>query len=443
MKLNQQPLLLKKLSKNSMTQSKKFRKSNLSSTGVKAPVIHELDCGLKVVYKRVYGTHTTNMGYIIGAGSVNDPKGKEGMAHFFEHILFRNTKKKNQLQIINEVERIGGDLNAFTAKEVTVVYANFLSKYYSKILKLLTDVVFNNSINESDVYKEKEIIADEISMYEDSPDELIYDQFNEELFKGSKYGNRILGNKQTLLNISKGSLERFYQKHYRTTNIVLSIVTNLDWNEVKKQFRFLESELEYKKFKTSKIKLDSLQNITFNKTIPKKLSQNYLCIGRKAYNHASSKKVPFMLLNNIIGGPGMNSKLNLELREKKALTYHIESLFTSYKDEGIFCILVGAEARNISKCEKLIDRVLSKFESKALGEKSLLNAKKQFVNQLLMAEESKHSMMVFNGKQVLWYNRVESMDDFLDKVKNVNSQALLRISEEMFGANELSKLKYT
>lgn len=425
-----------------MKQSKKLQKKSLSSQGVNAPKIHKLDCGLRVVYKKAFGTHTTHMGFVIGAGAINDPKGCEGTAHFFEHILFRNTESKSQIQIINQIERIGGDLNAFTAKEVTVVYANVLSKYYGKILKLLTEVVFKNKIREQDIVKEKAIIMDEIAMYQDSPEELIYDEFNEKLFEGSKYGNSILGNKKSLEKINIKVLELFYKKFYKTSNVVLSIVSNLEWKEVRKQFLFLESNLENQSFKEKEISKILAEGETFNKVVRKKLSQNYLCLGRKAYTHTHKNRIAFMLLNNILGGPGMNSILNLEIREKKALTYNIESSYTAYKEEGVFCVLIGADANNMAKSEKLIRKVLSRLVKHGVSDKFLRQSKRQFINQLLMAEESKHAMMVFNGKQVLWYDKIESINDFLEKVDNVGKKEIDTIAKDMFDTRNLSLLKY-
>lgn len=424
----------------------KYRKKDFKYNGRTTTHSTQLDCGLRVAYKKVEGTQTSQLGYVVGAGSIDDSEGMEGTAHFFEHLLFRGTKNLSQHQIIQRIENIGGELNAFTGKEVTVVYSHVLSQYFDQALQLLTEVVLNNSLNPKAVDKERDIIKDEIALYEDSPEDLIYEQFTEHLFPHHSYGSPILGSYDSLKQITQDELTRFYHQFYGIKNMVLTIVSNIEWHELQpflnrlnvKLGSFNQGEINDRKpynrngsFRTFKLKFD------------KGLSQSYLCLGREVYEYQDPRRVQLMLLNNILGGPGMNSKLNLELREKRALTYHIDSNYTAYSQVGIFSVNISTEMGQEETCIRLIQNVMEKLGERLLGERTFKNAKRQFINQLLMAEESKHASMVFNGKQLLQYGRIESFDSFIADVEMVSAHDIKSLAQQLFTQNTLSSITYS
>ena len=430
-----------------MKPLKKSAKNILIEQLDETPIVMQLECGIRLVYKQVLGTATTQIGFVVNAGAVNDVKGKEGTAHFFEHLVFRGSQNYSHRQIINQIELIGGELNAFTTKEITVVYAHALSTYLGKVYKLLKDIVLKNKISQTGIDKEKLIIREEMAMYEDSPEELIYDEFTELLFEKSKYGSSILGTRESLNNINQNDLEDFYQTYYRNDNMVLSVVSNLSLKEVLKKLdeKELTSKAEHSSTVTDEINSSTnsdqeRQIFTVHKA--KSLAQNYICLGAQAYPHRNPKRIALLLLNNILGGPGMNSKLNLELREKNAWTYHIESNYSAFKNKGLFTISLATDADKSLRSIRRIKKILLSMCTSDISERTLKQAKKQFVNQLLMAEESKHSQMIFNGKQLLWYGNTETVKHFLDMVETITPETIKQVANEVLHPSKISLLIY-
>ena len=392
-----------------------------------------------MVYKQSSGTKTSQVGFVVNVGSRDDGN-NPGIAHCFEHMLFRGTHKRSSNQIINRIELVGGELNAFTAKDVTVVYANVLSDYFSRSIDLLSDIVFDSNFTKAALSKERNIIKEEINLYLDTPEEYLYDEFQTFMYPGHPMGYNILGTEDTLAKIGIEELNTFYKAYYQPKNMVLSVISDLPFEKVVSLCQWVEN---YKGEPVEKraVNVALPKYGHFDKIIKKEFNLAYVCLGTEAYNHLDAKKYNLMLLNNILGGPGMNSKLNMSIREKRALTYQIDSTYTSYDNTGMFYINFATEINQLELTLVLIKAEIDKLCNKEISENALIKAKQQFTNQLRMAEESKSSLMVYNGKQLLLYNRVNELDYYLKMVNAVDAEMVKDTAEEIISYGSLSQLK--
>lgn len=400
---------------------------------------HVFSNGLKLVYKQSFSAQTSQIGFVINVGSRDDGE-QPGIAHFFEHMLFRGTHKRSSSQIINRIEWVGGELNAFTAKDITVVYANVLSDYFARSVELLSDIVFNSKFTDNVLTKERNIIREEINLYLDTPEEYLYDEFLNHLYGSHPMGYNILGTEETIAKIGVKELNEFYSTYYQPQNMVLSVISDLPFEEVLAKCQDLES-IEKGSFreKPSVQGLDA--PVRFNQSLEKDFNLAYVCLGKEAYAYNDPRKYNLMLLNNILGGPGMNSKLNMTIREKKGLTYQIDSTYTSYDNTGVFYINFATEMQQLEMTMALIDKEVSKLCVAPIKDKELKKAKQQFKNQLRMAEENKSALMVYNGKQLLLHDMVQPLNTYLDLISAVKSEDLQQTANEVISYENLSLLK--
>jgi len=395
--------------------------------------------GLQLVHKQSLGTQTSNMGFVINVGSRDDGN-LPGIAHFFEHMLFRGTHKRSSTQIINRIEWVGGELNAFTAKDVTVVYANVLSDYFDRSIELLADIVFNSKFSESALSKEQNIIREEINLYLDTPEEYLYDEFLNYLYQSHPMGYNILGTEDTIAQIGIKQLNQFYTTYYQPENMVLSVVSDLDFEKVLKLCSGLEQIQRApipEKPKVQQLK----KSKKFDRSFEKDFNLAYVCLGKEAYAHDNKKKYGLMLLNNILGGPGMNSKLNMTIREKRGLTYQIDSTYTSYDNTGVFYINFATEMKQLDLTLQLIEKEIGKLCGASLSKNEIGKAKQQFKNQMRMAEESKNALMVYHGKQLLLYDQVQPLSVYLERIDDIQADDLRIVAQEIMEFSDLAQLK--
>ena len=400
---------------------------------------HVFSNGLKLVYKQSFGTATSHLGFVINAGSRDDGK-HPGIAHFFEHMLFRGTHKRSSSQIINRIEWVGGELNAFTAKDITVVYANVLSDYFKRSVDLLSDIVFNSKFTETALNKERNIIREEINLYLDTPDEYLYDEFLNHLYASHPMGYNILGTEETIANIGIKELNTFYNTYYQPQNMVLSVISDLPYAKVLEHCQILES-IQQSNLNPKPNVQGLKKSRHFIQSLEKDFNLAYVCLGKDAYSYNDPKKYNLMLLNNILGGPGMNSKLNMTIREKKGLTYQIDSSYTSYDNTGVFYINFATELHQLDLTIALIEKEVNKLCKAPLKESELKKSKQQFKNQLRMAEENKNALMVYNGKQMLLHNTVQPLNTYLNLIDSVHAEDLQRTAIEIIQYDQLSLLK--
>lgn len=400
---------------------------------------YTLKNGIRVIHQQAAGK-VAHLGVVINTGSRDEEDGEHGIAHFIEHVIFKGTHKRKAYHVISRLEDVGGEIDAYTTKEETAIYASFLKEYYSRSMELFADILFNSTFPEKELEKEKEVILDEINSYKDSPAELIFDDFEELIFNGHPIGRNILGEPDSLKKYKKENLLNFIGKNYNTDQMVICSVGDVNFSMVikwaNKYFEGHEANI-----RTNRREVLNGYKATV-KQIDKKTYQAHCIIGNRAYAITDEKRLPLELVNNILGGPGMNSRLNLALREKHGFTYNIESFYNPYTDTGIFGIYFGTEQEKVDKSIKIIERELKLLQNKSLGILQLDRAKKQIIGQMAIGAESKSNLMLNIGRSYLLFDKVDPLDVVYEKVNAVTSTQLMEVAMEVFDFSKLSTLIY-
>ncbi len=377
---------------------------------------------------------------MINAGSRDELENEEGLAHFIEHVLFKGTKRRKAYHILSRMEDVGGELNAYTDKETTVIYSSFLLADYARAIDLIFDIALNSTFPVKELNREKEVILDEINSYKDSPSELIFDDFEGLLFPNHSLGANILGTPNMVKSFRQKDVKRFIDREYGTNRMVFASVGNIKANRLQK---LLEKHLEN----------SHLTNRPLARRIPGKYEsvnqkyqrsnfQSHILIGNRAYAAEHPKSRVLFLLNNILGGPGMNSRLSLNIRERHGYTYNLESYYTPYSDSGVFGIYAGTDPTNMDKTQHLIMRELKSLRTKQLGTLQLSKAKRQLLGQLAMGQENNTALMLALGKSLLLFDRIDSFEEIQAKINAISAKDLLEVANEVFDESALSILVY-
>ena len=405
---------------------------------------YTLDNGLRIIHlpsdsKVVY------CGYQINAGTRNEEPGEEGLAHFCEHVTFKGTERRKAWHILNCLESVGGDLNAYTNKEGTVYYSAILKEHIARAVDLLSDIVFHSVYPQAEIDKEVEVICDEIESYNDSPAELIYDEFENILFKGSPLGHNILGTAEQVRAFKTEDALRFTQKLYRPDNAIFFAYGDIDF---KKLVRLLqralandESVVNLAEEKLPK-KYPSVGDGIAGQTIvmQKNTHQAHVMIGTRAYDVNDDRRMPLYLLNNMLGGPGMNAKLNLALREHNGLVYTVESTMVSYGDTGTWSIYFGCDEHDVKRCLRLVRKELDKFMQKPLSDAQLKAAKKQIKGQIGVACDNRENFALDFGKSFLHYGWEKNVDRLYEQVDEITAAQIQAVAQELFDKDRLTTL---
>ncbi|MEJ7780058.1 MAG: pitrilysin family protein [Daejeonella sp.] len=399
--------------------------------------VHTLQNGIRVLHKHT-ASNISHACIIINAGSRDEADSKDGLAHFIEHLLFKKTEKRNTNQILNRLELVGADLNAYTTKEYTCVHASFLKPHLERSLDLFEDIVFHSIFPEDEMIKEKEVILDEISSYQDQPDEAINDDFEDLLFEGHPLGRNILGTAESVQSFTKKDIISFIQANYRTEEIIIGICGDYSFKNVAHIAEKLFGRIPENRSgrKREEINLYSPKELRFSKPI----NQSHCVIGNRSYPMHHQHKVGFLLLNNLLGGTGMSSRLNLEIREKYGIAYTIESSYTPMSDTGIFSIYFGTDAEKTPKALKLVERELKKLREQKLGPLQLQQAKQKFIGQIALGEENRMGLIISMTKSLLDYGKVDSLEEVFTKINAVTSSQILEIANQMLDPGKLSFL---
>ena len=367
---------------------------------------HTLPNGIRLIHKPDKSA-VTYCGMVMNAGSRDENENEEGMAHFVEHMLFKGTDKRRSGHIINRLENVGGELNAFTSKEETVVYAAILNEYFERAIELISDIVLHSTFPQKEIEKEVVIILDEIQSYNDSPSELIFDDFEEMLFDNHSIGHNILGKPELLEKFRTADAQRFVAKHYRPEEIVFFAVGDLNFSHFVK--------LAKKYLVNLSIAVDRSERIAPTTYYPqrrevvKNTHQVHFMVGNRAYDLYNPNRMGMYLLNNILGGPGMNSLLNLSLRERNGLVYNVESSYQPFTDTGLWSVYFGCDAENAKRCEQLVYNELQKLREQKLSDVSLKKYKLQLMGQMAIAGEQKENLALSLGKSFLRYGKIDDM----------------------------------
>lgn len=444
---------------------------------------YTLDNGLRIIHlpsdsKVVY------CGYQINAGTRNEEPGEEGLAHFCEHVTFKGTERRKAWHILNCLESVGGDLNAYTNKEGTVYYSAILKEHIARAVDLLTNIVFHSVYPQAEIDKEVEVICDEIESYNDSPAELIYDEFENIIFKGSPLGHNILGTAEQVRSFKTEDALRFTRKLYRPDNAIFFAYGDIDFKKLVKLIRKALADDDSGKVaenaansvgKLAEEKLPQISqitqisgdenSITTEKSVSsvksvgpenypsvgkeiagqtivmqKNTHQAHVMIGTRAYDVNDSRRMPLYLLNNMLGGPGMNAKLNLALREHNGLVYTVESTMVAYGDTGIWSIYFGCDEHDVKRCLRLVRKELDKFMQKPLSEAQLKAAKKQIKGQVGVACDNRENFALDFGKSFLHYGWEKNVDRLYEQVDEITAEQIQAVAQELFDKDRLTTL---
>ena len=401
--------------------------------------IHTLQNGIRVLLKP-HASEIAHACILVNTGSRDEAPEKDGLAHLIEHLLFKRTERRNTNQILNRLELVGADLNAYTTKEYTCIHASFLNQYLERALDLFEDLAFHSVFPAEEIEKEKGVILDEIASYLDQPEEAIQDDFEELIFKGHALGRNILGTPKTMSSLSRKDIQEFIKANYRTDEIVIGICGAYDFAKVikvvEKLFGHLPANLSSKKRESP------LSYQAEHITSPKPINQCHAVLGNRAYAIHHSNREALLLLNNLLGGMGMSSRLNLEIREKYGIAYSVESNYTPLSDCGIFSIYLGTDAEKMDKALKLVHRELKKLREHKIGDVQLHRAKQKFIGQIALAEENRLSLIISLSKTLLDFGSIDPLDVLFAKINQVTSEQLLSISNEVFEPEKLSLLVF-
>ncbi len=400
----------------------------------------QLENGLQVIHKMV-DRPIAHCGLFIQAGTRDEIAGESGLAHFIEHAIFKGTKKRRAYHILNRLDSVGGEIDAYTTKELTCYYASFLTDYYDRAMDLISDISFNSQFPEKELKKEKEVILDEINVYNDSPSELIYDEFEAQVFRGHALGNPILGTSDSVKALNRDHILAFQKRLYHPENMVFSSVGNLTEKalrrKVEKHFGHLPAGKP--KIQRSVFEAKAGEKITSNK----ETYQSHLMMGQATYGLNHKKRLALILLNNILGGPALNSILNMKVREKYGFTYNIESNYAGYTDTGLFSIYLGTDPKYLDACVKAINSELKKLREVKLSTTKLHLAKQQLLGQLAISRESNVNLMLGQGKNVLFHGEVKDLSRIYEKLDAISSAELQNLANEILNPKQFDQLLYS
>lgn len=400
--------------------------------------IKTLPNGITLVHRQVMHTEISHLGIMLDIGSRDEEKNEEGLAHFWEHLAFKGTKKKNNMQIINRLEIIGGELNAYTTKEKICFHASVLSPYFERAVELLADITFHSIFPVKELEKERSVILEEMSMYYEAPEEAIQDDFDELLFPNHPLGINILGTSETVQSFKQSDLSAFIARNMDTSRIVISSIGK---QSHEKAFQWAEKHVGYIPTKKNQVKRIIPSAMIPTERITKRgITQSHVALGRQSYAIAHPDRLAFFMLINLLGGPSMNSLLNVSVRERHGLVYSIEANFTSYMDSGFWAIYFGTEANQVGKSIKLIQREFDKLKDRSLSPTNLTKIKSQLKGQMAMAEESNLNFMLMMAKSLLDREKIETLEEIFEQIDLVSAEKMQQLAMEMLNPDELSVL---
>lgn len=402
--------------------------------------IHTLPNGLRIIHLPT-DSEVVYCGYAVDAGTRDEKPSEEGIAHFCEHMTFKGTARLKPLHIINRLELVGGDLNAFTTKEDTFYYAAVLRQHFNRAVDLLTDIVFHSEYPQHEIDKEVEVVCDEIDSYRDSPAELIYDEFENEVFQGHPLGHNVLGESNRVKTFTTEDCRRFTERLYRTDNAVFYVAGNIDFPKLVKR---LESALSTctttgeKPIRPTGFSFVLPQERV--KTIEADTHQAHVMIGSVISDEMDNYRIPLYLINNILGGPAMNSRLNLSLRERRGLVYTVESVMTSYSDALLWSTYFGCDSHDIRRCRHLVEAEISRVTGRQLPITGLEKAKRQLKGQLALASENRENFAIDMAKQYLHKGTLKDINRLCKSIDAVTPEEIHSMMQRFFTEDKLMTL---
>jgi predicted Zn-dependent peptidase len=395
--------------------------------------------GIRLIHAPV-DSPVAHCGVVINTGSRDETADEQGMAHFIEHTIFKGTAKRKAYHIISRLEDVGGEMNAYTSKEETAIHASFLCEYYERAIELFSDILIDSTFPDKEIKKEQEVIVDEINSYNDTPSELIFDEFEELIYEGHPMGRNILGTPELVRSFQASDIRRFMAENYHTDQIVVCSVGNISTK------RFFHLAQRYFERFVSNLRQD--RRTRFTSYIPKLQKvekgtfQAHCILGGEAFDVYHPERLRLVLLNSILGGQSGNSRLNLSLRERNGIAYNLESSYTAYTDTGTLTIYFGTDPENLDRALTLIYREISLLQNKALGDLQLSKARKQLIGQLAMSQENHEDLMLAIGKSMLIFDKVECLEEIYRKISEITPSQLMETANNVLEPKKLSTLIY-
>lgn len=362
------------------------------------------------------------------------------MAHFIEHLIFKRTEKRNTNQILNRLESVGADLNAYTTKEYTCIHASFLNPYIDRTLELFNDIVFHSTFPKDEIEKEKGVVLDEIASYLDQPEEAIYDDFEDLVFAGHSLGRNILGTTESVSKITKKDIHQFIKENYHTDRIVIAVLGNYSLNKVVKIGDKYYSEIKANLHAANRKAPE--QAPVVSKILNKPIQQAHAVLGTQAYSLHHPYKTGLLLLNNLLGGTGMSSILNLQIREKYGIAYTIETGYSPLSDTGIFTLYFGTDKEKLNKAWALILKEFKKIKDNPLSEIQLQKAKNKFIGQIALGEENRIGLIISMAKSLIDYDKIDTLETVFNKIQAVTTAEMANIANEILDESNLSALTF-
>ena len=398
---------------------------------------YTLENGLRIIHLSS-NSQVVYCGYDIAAGSRDEYPGEEGLAHFCEHMSFKGTARRHALQIINALEGVGGDLNAFTNKEDTCFYAAISKEHFTQAVNILTDIVFHSLYPQTEIDKEVEVICDEIESYNDSPAELIYDEFENILFANHPLGHNILGHAEQLRTYMTEDALRFVQRNYRPDNAIFFVYGDIDFKRLCKSLEFRTERFECSTQSPLLKPVTSSRESLIERSMG--THQAHVMQGTKAYAYNDPRRMTLYLLNNILGGPGMNARLNLSLRERHGLVYTVDSTMASYSDTGVWSIYFGCDHHDVHRCLRLVRHELDRMMEKPLSATQLSSAKRQLKGQLTIACDNREQFALDFGRCFLHHGYERHLEDLCRRIDAVTATDIQQVALELFAPEQLTTL---
>jgi predicted Zn-dependent peptidase len=400
--------------------------------------LHTFPNGIRWVHKQVKHTKIAHCGIMLDIGSRDEGVDQLGIAHFWEHMAFKGTKTKNSSYILHRIDRLGGELNAYTTKEKICFHASLLARHFDKAIELLVDITFNSTFPQKEIEKERQVILEEMTMYEDSPEDDIQDRFDDQIFVGNPLANNILGTKESVNKFNQADFHHFIGSHINTSRLVISTVSNLP---VKRGLKILEKYVaQIPAYKNEFQRIAPTLPSKKHEVIRKPINQTHCMMGRTAYAQGHENRLAFFILTNLLGGPAMNTRLNIAIRERYGLVYSIDAQYSPYVDTGLFSIYFGAEKKNLKKAISLVLVELKKLREIKLTDSQLKAAKNQLKGQLAISEENNNGMMMLLARSILDLGHVESLDSIFSRIDAISADKLQLVANEMLKEEDICYL---
>jgi predicted Zn-dependent peptidase len=401
--------------------------------------IHNLKNGIRLVHLPA-DNEVAYCGLLLNTGSRDELEQEHGIAHFIEHVIFKGTTHRKAYHILCRLDDVGGEINAYTTKEETAFYAGFLAHHYDRALELLSDIIFHSTFPENELEKEREVIADEINSYKDNPSDQIFDDFEELIYPVHPIGRNIMGTPETLQTFEGKAIRRFMKRTYDTDQMVICSVGKIPFPKLVKMIEKYFGEVKQKTRTIERTPVDGYRPATEIRNLG--TFQAHCAIGSIAYPAMEPRRMNLILLNNLLGGQGLNSRLNLSLREKHGYAYNVESTYTPYIDTGVLTIYFGTDPEKLEKSIALVHKELHRLRNEKLGTLQLRRAKNQMLGQIAMSTDNKENLLFTLGKSIMLFNRFDTMETIAHKIEEITAGDLIETANEILAPDKLSMLVF-